>query len=85
MVQVHDRPQSFRKFQFQDYRFVLKELVGRLPVQSFRTVRGLIQVFRDALHGTFSHPEFISLYVLRTRDLVVWQIPPGRRWLPQIH
>jgi hypothetical protein len=41
------------------YRLVLKE-VG-LPVQSFRNVRELIQVFRDALQGMFSHPAFISL------------------------
>jgi hypothetical protein len=53
MGQAHDHPQSFRKFQFQHYRLVLKE-VG-LPVQSFRKVRELIQVFRDALQGTFSH------------------------------
>ena len=51
-------PRSFRKFQH--YRLVLKE-VGR-PVQSFRNVKELIQVFRDALHGTFSHyPAFTSL------------------------
>ena len=49
---------SFQKFQH--YRLVLKE-IGR-PVQSFRNVMQLIQVFRDALQGTFSHyPVFISL------------------------
>ena len=42
---------SFRKFQH--HRLVLKE-VGR-PVQSFRNVKELIQVIRDALQGTFSH------------------------------
>ena len=53
-----DPPRSFRKFQH--YRLVLKE-VGR-PLQSFRNVKELIQVFRDALRGTFSHyPAFISL------------------------
>ena len=47
-------PRSFRS------RLVLKE-VGR-PLQSFRNVKELIQVFRDALQGTFSHyPTFISL------------------------
>ena len=53
-----DPPRSFRKFQH--YRLVLKE-VGH-PLESFRNVKELIQVFRDALQGTFSHyPAFISL------------------------
>ena len=40
-------PESFRRFQH--YRLVLGEVAR--PLQSFRNVRELIQVFRDALHG----------------------------------
>ena len=42
-------PELFRTFQH--YRLVLEEVAR--PLQSFRNVRELIQVFRDALHGMF--------------------------------
>jgi Fungal protein kinase len=50
-------PKSLRNFQ--QHRLVLREIVH--PIQSFRNVRELIQVFRDALYGTFSLPASISL------------------------
>ena len=42
-------PELFRKFQH--YRLVLGEVAH--PLQTFRNVRELIQVFCDALHGMF--------------------------------
>ena len=42
-------PELFRRFQH--YRLVLGEVAR--PLQTFRNVRELIQVFRDALHGMF--------------------------------
>ena len=52
------RTKDFARFEglqlfrtFQHYRLVLGEVAR--PLQSFRNVRELFQVFRDALHGMF--------------------------------
>ena len=50
-------PELFRRFQH--YRLVLGEVAR--PLQTFRNVRELIQVFRDALHGMFFFSTFISV------------------------
>ena len=50
-------PELFRRFQH--YRLVLGEVAR--PLQTFRNMRELIQVFRDALHGMFFFSTFISV------------------------